>query len=282
MTIGLTGASGNLGRLTVEELLTGGVSADQIVAVVRDPAKVTDLADRGVQVRQADYASPAGWREALDGVDRLLLVSGSGPGASQSHKTVIDAAVEAGVGHISYTSILNADTTNNPLAPEHHATEQLIQASGIPFAILRNAWYHELFTRLIPQHLATGEIVDAVGEAQISGAARADLAAAAAVVLASGGSENRIYELGGTAFTMNEFARELSAASGQSITHRALDDDDFAAHLEATGVDGGMAAFMTQNDASLRAGEMYTDSTDLADLVGRLLRPLAVSVRQGL
>lgn len=206
----------------------------------------------------------------------------SGAGASRAHSTVIEAAVEAGVGRIAYTSILNAHRSTNPLAPEHYATERLIETSGIRFAILRNAWYHELYTRLIPDYLATGEIVGSVGSGRISGAARADFAAAAAAVLTSDGRENRIHELGGPSFTFDDLARTLSEAAGRTVVHRSLSDEEYAAELQRSGLDAGTAAFLVQNDASLRAGEMETDSQELAGLVGRPLRTLDESVRRAL
>lgn len=279
MTIALTGVSGQLGRLVVEELLHADIPADQIVAIVRDPAKVEDLAARGIQVRQGDYGRPEGWRETLRGIDRLLLISVSGAGASAAHRTVIDAAAEAGVGHLAYTSILNADRSTNPLAPEHYATERLIAASGIPHAILRNAWYHELYTRLLSEYLSTGEIAGSVGQGRISGAARGDFAAAAAAVLTADGTDSRIYELGGASFTFDDLAQILSEVAGRPIQHRSLTQEEHQAELEASGVDAGTAAFLVQNDASLRAGDMETGSRDLLELVDRPLRSLTESWR---
>ncbi|RLP09668.1 SDR family oxidoreductase [Propionibacterium australiense] len=285
MSIALTGASGNLGRLVVEELLSRGTPADQIVAIVRNPAKIADFAAHGVTVRRGDYADPASLRAALDGVDRLLLISVSGPGASSAHRNVIDAAVDAGVGHIAYTSILNADHTTNPLAPEHYATEGLLAASGIPVTILRNAWYHELYTRLMPGYLATGEVVGSTGEGRISGAARPDFAAAAATVLLCDelpeAGAPRIHELGGPSFTLAELAQTLSEVAGRSIAHRNLTDAEYTAELETSGA-GASAGLVVRTDASIRAGEMHTESDDLARLVGRPLRPLAESLRLAL
>ncbi|SDN26187.1 NAD(P)H dehydrogenase (quinone) [Actinomyces ruminicola] len=283
MLLALTGASGNLGRLVVDELLSRDVPAAQIVAIVRNPARATDLAERGLIVRRADYADPTALRAALDGVDRLLLISISGTGASAAHRNIIESAQDAGVGHIAYTSILNADHSSNPLAPEHYATERILAASGIPTTVLRNAWYHEVYTRLIPSSLASGEVVGSTGEGRISGAARADFAAAAATVLLDDAVPEagtpRIYELGGSSFTLGEFARTLSDVTGRTITHRNLTDVEYTAELEAAGA-GASAGLVVGTDASIRAGEMETDSQDLAQLVGRPLIPLAQTIRQ--
>lgn len=139
-TYAVTGASGHLGRLVIDELLTCGVSAGDVVAIVRTPSKITDLADRGVQVRKGDYSQRATLNEALTGVDRLLMVSSSEPGHRVAqHTNVIEAARAAGVSRIAYTSMLNADHTTNPLAGEHRDTEQTLQAAGVPFTLLRNS-----------------------------------------------------------------------------------------------------------------------------------------------
>lgn len=280
MTIALTGASGNLGRLTIDELLSRGTPAGQIVAIVRDPRKLTDLAEAGVTVRQADYGSPDGWTDALAGVERLLLVSVSGPGASAAHRTVIDAATASGVGSLAYTSIVNADRSSNPLAPEHLATERLIEASGLPHAILRNAWYHEVHTRLVPDAVRTGAWVSSTGQGKISGAARADFAAAAATVLLDEGATG-VHELGGPAYTVDEIVEAASRLSGRPIVHRNLTDDEHVALLTAQGA-GDAAGFAVGVDASIRAGEMQTDPADLERLVGRPLRTLEESVRRAL
>lgn len=232
-------------------------------------------------VRQAAYGDAAALTAALDGVDRLLLISTSGAGTSTAHRSVIEAAKTTGVGHIAYTSILNADTSGNPLAGEHAATERLLADSDIPATILRNAWYHEYYTQfMLPVFLAAGEVIDATGDARISGAARKDLAAAAARVLTDPAVEVRIHELGGTPFTMEELTRTINEVRGVSLVHRGLTKDEFTAELQKAGYDEGMARSFAGSDASIERGDMFTDSDDLAQLIGRPLTPLAETVRQ--
>ncbi len=147
MTLLVTGASGHLGRLVVEALLERGTPAADVVAIARTPESISDLADRGVEVRRADYADPASLDAAFAGVDRLLFVSGSEVGQRiAQHANVIDAAKRAGVGFVAYTSITRADTSDLVLAAEHRATEELLAASGLPHALLRNSWYLENYT----------------------------------------------------------------------------------------------------------------------------------------
>ena len=129
--IGVTGASGQLGRQVIEQLLES-VPGAGIVALVRDPAAVQDLQAAGVQTRQADYDRPATLAAALAGVDKLLLISSNAIGRrTDQHRAVIEAARQAGVKLIAYTSILHADSSPLPLAVEHRETEALLRASGI-------------------------------------------------------------------------------------------------------------------------------------------------------
>jgi NAD(P)H dehydrogenase (quinone) len=155
----VTGASGRLGGLAVGELLTRGLPASNIVALVRTPSKAADLGERGVQVREGDYSPPDTLNAALAGVDRLLLVSSSEPGQRVAHHTnVIEAAKTAGVSRIVYTSMLNADHTTNPLAGEHQDTERVLGEAGVPFTLLRNGWYTENYSDQIGKYLERGEI----------------------------------------------------------------------------------------------------------------------------
>src|SRR4051812_21540158 len=151
MSIVVTGATGQLGRLTVEALLARGVPAAEIVATGRDLDKIADLAARGVTVRKADFDDPATLKDAFADADKILLVSGSEPGKRiPQHRNAVDAAREAGVSLLAYTSAPRADTTALKLAEEHAATESYILDSGVPYAFLRNSWYFEVYTAQIP------------------------------------------------------------------------------------------------------------------------------------
>src|SRR5450631_2209983 len=197
----VTGASGRLGRLAVGELLTRGLPASNVVALMRTPSKAADLAKRGVQVREADYTRPETLSAALAGVDRLLLVSSSEPGKRVAHHTnVVEAAKTAGVSRIVYTSMLNADHTTNPLAGEHQDTERVLGEAGVPFTLLRNGWYTENYSDQIGKYLERGEILGAAGSGRISAATRQDCAAVAAAALLQNDEGNRTYEIGGPAF----------------------------------------------------------------------------------
>jgi NAD(P)H dehydrogenase (quinone) len=279
-TYAVTGATGQLGRIVVEELLSRGVSASDVVAIVRTPSKATDLTERGVQVREGDYARPETLPTALAGVDRLLLVSANEPGTRVAlHTAVIDAAKAAGVGRIAYTGILKAGNTSNPLAGEHEGTEEVLRASGIPISILRNGWYIENYTQQLGQYLERGEIAGATANGKISGAARADFAGAAAAALVTDEGDEVVHELGGPAFSLDEFAAAISDVTGTKVAHRDLSVEDLAAELQQVGLDAGTAGFVAGIDASIAAGDLYTDSEDLVRLLGRPVTPLADVVR---
>jgi NAD(P)H dehydrogenase (quinone) len=280
MTIAVTGATGHLGRLVVEALLDRGVPADQVIAVVRDTAKAADLADRGVVVRHGDYEQPATLAEALTGVDRLLLVSGSEVGRRVAqHQAVVDAAGGAGVSLLAYTSVVRADTTQLLLAAEHRATEELIRSSGLPYVFLRNSWYVENYTPQLPTYLEHGAIVGAAGEGRVSAATRADYAAAAAAVLTSEGHDNAVYELGGDqAFTMTELAAAVSAATGHDIAYRDLPVQEYTQVLVGAGLPEPVAAVFADSDAGIARGDLFTDSGDLSRLIGRPTTPYTEAV----
>jgi NAD(P)H dehydrogenase (quinone) len=284
MTISVTGASGHLGRLTVLALLERGVPAGDIVAVARDTAKAADLASLGVDVRRGDYDDPASLREALSGTDRLVLVSGSELGQRvPQHRNVVDAAKAEGVGLIAYTSSPHADTSGLQLAADHLATEQLIRESGVPFVLLRNAWYLENYTDQIGQHLEHGAVFGAAAGGRISGAARRDYAEAAAVVVTESGHEGGVYELGGDeAFTMAQYSATLSATSGTPVEYRDLPVEDFAAFLVGVGLPEPVAGIYADSDAGIARGELFVDSGDLSRLIGRPATTLEKGIKLAL
>ncbi|WP_062523036.1 NAD(P)H-binding protein [Demequina silvatica] len=277
-TYAVTGASGQLGRLIVESLLARGTAPADVVAIARTTAKVEDLAARGVAVRHGDYTDAGSLDAALAGVDRLVLVSGSEVGQrAAQHANVIAAAERTGVARIVYTSLLGADTTSNPLAPEHVATEEALAASAIPATILRNSWYLENYTGQLATYEQTGTVLGATGGATIAAATRADYAEAAAVALLQE-QEGDTYELAGTRFTLADLAEAASTVTGAEITHSDVTVEQLAATFQEVGMDAGTAGFWAAIDGSIAKGELDTDSTALEELIGRPATPLADAV----
>lgn len=281
--IAITGVSGLLGRLVVEDLLHS-VEAHKVVAIVRTPSKVSDLSERGVQVRAADYNDKAALQQALSGVEKLLLISSSEVGQrAAQHKNVIEAAKAAGVKLIAYTSLLHADSSPLGLAEEHIATEKLLKESHIPFVLLRNGWYTENYIASVPPALQHGVFIGSAGEGKIASAARADYAAAAAKVLTLDNQGGKVYELAGDrGWTLAELAEEVSKQSGRKVAYQNLAEEDFKAALLGAGLPDGLAAMLANSDVGASKGGLFDDGRTLSKLIGRPTTSLAESVKAAL
>ena len=282
MLLAVTGASGQLGRLVLESLLERGTPAGGIVAIARSSDQLADFAARGVQVRVADYAKPETLATALDGVDRLLLISGSAVGQRiPQHTNVVRAAADAGVGFIAYTSAPKADTTDLALAPEHKATERIIRDSGIPFAFLRNNWYSENYFQVLEQAQYTGLIIASLGDGRVASAGRRDFAEAAAIVLTGEGHDGKVYELSGdTAWGYEELASTISEVIGREVTYRRVSAKEHRKILTKAGVPLAQAAFVVTLDANTRDGALADTSGELRELIGRPTTPLRETLAQ--
>ncbi|WP_449371834.1 SDR family oxidoreductase [Arthrobacter psychrolactophilus] len=281
MTIVVTGATGQLGRLVVEALLDQNVPAEKIVATGRNVAKLADLAARGVQIRPLDYTDPATLRAAFVDAEKLLLVSSSEVGQRlPQHLNVIAAAKDAGVGLIAYTSIANADTTGMALAGEHQATEAALRDSGLPFALLRNGWYLENYTEQLANFLQHGVVLGSAGEGRVSAASRADFAEAAAAVLLADDQAGKVYELGGdTAFTLGELAESVTAATGQQVAYQDLPAEAYAQALIGAGVPEQFAQILADSDLGIARGDLLVSNGALQALIGRPTTPLSDAVQ---
>lgn len=270
MSTVITGASGHLGRLVVEQLLSIGTPPEQIVATGRDVEKLADLAQRGVTVRRADFADPTSLDEAFAGADAMLLISTTTVGERfENARNAIDAAARVGVTRIVYTSLVNASTARMTLAEEHRRTEDYLRAGGSAFVILRNGWYLENYTDLLPMITQYHALPGSAQDGLVSGAARHDLAAAAAAVLTQDGHLGATYELGGAAFTLTELAAMFSDVLGTPIAYQDMPVADYTATLTGAGLPPEMAAAVADADAGLARGELHTDSHDLEKLIGR-------------
>ncbi len=277
MTIAVTGATGQLGRLIIESLKSK-VAADGIEALVRSPEKAGDL---GVEARAFDYSRADQLAPALAGVDTLMLVSSSEIGQrAVQHRNVIEAAKQAGVGHIVYTSVLHADTSPLDLAAEHRETEAALAEAGIPTTILRNGWYSENYAGSVKGALMSGALLGSAGEGRVSSAARADYAEAAAVVLTSDGHEGKTYELAGdVAWTLPNLAAEISHQTGRDIPYKDLPEADYAAVLKGAGVPEGFAGAIAGWDVAASKDALFDDGHQLSALIGRPTTPLAQTVK---
>lgn len=278
--IAITGATGQLGQHVIDTLLKT-VPASQIAAIVRNPAKADALTRLGVTVRQADYSDEAAFTAALQGIDRLLLISSSEVGQrAAQHRNVINAAIAANVKFIAYTSLLHADRSPLGLHVEHVETEKMLADSGIPYALLRNGWYTENYLASAPAALEHGVFIGAAGEGKITSATRADYAAAAARVISEEGHAGKVYELAGDeGWTLSQLAAELAKQSGKKVVYQNLNEADFAAALKGVGLPAGLADMLADSDAGAAKGGLFDDSHTLSALIGRPTTSLAESVK---
>ena len=278
----VTGATGKLGRLVLDELLQQANPGD-IVALARDPSALSGYAQKGIDVRQADYDDPAGLKAALAGVDRVLLISGNAVGQRErQHGAVIEAAKQAGVSYLAYTSILNAQDSRLALAGEHALTEKLLEKSGLNYDVLRMPWYSENYTGALGPSIEHGAIYGATGEGRLSTAPRADLAAGAvgALLRSPGG---KTYELAGDeSWTMNEFADEVARQAGKPVKYVNQSESDYAKTLEGVGLPPPVASMLASTSYLAGEGELYSDSKDLSTLSGRPTTPIKETIAAAL
>ena len=280
MKTGITGATGQLGRLVVKKLKEN-MKTDELVALVRSPEKASDF---GIEVRPFDYTKTDTLEKGFQGIDQLLLISSNEVGQRKAHhQNVIKAAQKAGVQHIVYTSLLHADTTTISLADEHKATEELIKASGIPYTILRNGWYTENYTASIPSALENGTFIGSAGEGKISSASREDFAEAAVAVLTGEGHVGKIYELAGDeAYTLQDLAAEISRQTGKNIPYNNLPEADYANTLTSAGVPEDYAKEIARWDIGASQDDLFNEGKVLSRLIGRPTTPMADTVRNTL
>ncbi|MFI1149202.1 SDR family oxidoreductase [Streptomyces sp. NPDC020817] len=283
MSIVVTGATGALGRLVVEELLKQ-VPAERVAVVVRSEEKAADLAARGVEVRVADYDLPETLAGAFRSGDRVLLISGNEVGRRvPQHLAVIAAAQTAGVAQLAYTGILGGPEADFDLAAEHKVTEQAILDSGLPHTFLRNGWYHENYTGHLGTVLEHGAVVGSAGGGRIASAARADYAAAAAAVLTGEGHLNRVYELSGdSAWSLAEYAAEVAAQTGRQVAYSEVPAEAHLSILTGAGVPEGFAAILVDVDAAISRGRLAHTGGDLSRLIGRPTTPVAHAIASAL
>ncbi|MET0789871.1 MAG: SDR family oxidoreductase [Cellulomonas sp.] len=269
MTIAVTGASGQLGRLVADQLLAT-VDPSEVVLLTRDPAKLADFAERGAIVRAADFGQPEGLVDALAGVERMLLISTDVVGARvDGHRAAIDAAVKAGVRHVAYTSVPEP-TADNPagVVPDHAATEDALRASGLAWTMLRNNLYAEMQVDTIKQAAASGQLFTNTGDGAAAYVTRPDAAAAAAGVLTGEGHEGQAYDVTGpSAVTSADLAALATKLAGRPIDVIDVDDEAYAAGLVAAGVPEAFVPLLVSFGTAIRLGKLAR-VTDVVERIG--------------
>jgi len=269
--IGITGASGQLGRRVVE-LLAAHVEPSRVLALTRSPEKLADLAARGVEVAFGDFAKPEELAQTLAGVDRLLIISTDDINGNRAalHANALKAAAEAGVSDIAYTSATAPHASSLGFIREHGVTEDLIRESGIPYTFLRNSFYADMLLDTAPQWGSTGEIHGVAAEGNINRVTREDCARAAVAVLTTEGHRNAIYDITGPgAMNGYELAEAVSAAAGSPVRYVSISADTMRQYLIGAGFPDPIAGLFVEIDQAIAAGEFDISSTAVRDLTGQ-------------
>lgn len=276
MTIAISAATGQLGRLAIAALKARGAKP---VALARDPSKAADL---GVEARAFDYTKPD--PAALKGVQTLVLISSNDfNDRAGQHRNAIAAAKAAGVKRVIYTSILKGDQNPMILAQDHIATEAAIRDAGIPATILRNGWYTENYTGSLAAALQHGAIIGAAGTGRVNSAARKDYAEAIAVTALDDAHGGKTYELAGdTAHTGADFAAAVAKAAGKPVAYVPMSQADYAKALTGFGLPDGFAQILADCDARAGEGALADDSHTLSRLIGRPTTPIAETIAAAL
>ena len=274
----VTGATGQLGGLVVEELLRK-EPASNLAVSVRDVGKAAHLKARGIDVRQGDFDQPATLDRAFAKVDRLLVISTDGDNATRirQHRAAIEAATRAKVGFLAYTSIAKADSSSLFLGDVHRASEAAIHASGLPFCLLRNNWYaeNEQMTTIKAVVAGASKVPLSAGNGKVGWAARRDYAAAAAAVLATNGHDGRTYELAGPPLSYASFARLIAEKINRPITIEPVSDDAYRAIMTRFQLPDFVVDILVDIQRAIREGQLDVASSDLERLLGRPVTPLA-------
>ncbi|MEK4745963.1 SDR family oxidoreductase [Niallia sp. FSL W8-0177] len=281
MKLLVTGATGKLGSKIVNVLLAK-VPADQLAVSVRNPEKAEDLRAKGVDVRHGDFDQPETLAAAFKGIDRLLIISADGDTETRirQHNNAVDAAKNAGVSFIAYTSIVNAQESTNFLAEVHKATEIAIQKTGIPYSFLRNNWYLENELSTIQGVQSGAPWVTSAGSGKVGWALQQDYAEAAAEVLAGEGHENTIYELSGKPLSQEEIAAAVSQVIGKEVPVQHVDDSKYAEIMTQAGIPDFVVPMLVAIQKDIREGTLDIESNDFEKLLGRSETPVVDGVRK--
>jgi NAD(P)H dehydrogenase (quinone) len=277
----VTGATGKFGTKVVESLLKT-VPVSQLAVSVRKPEKAEGLKARGIEVRQGDFDHPETLDSAFAGIDRLLIISADGDNETRirQHSNAVAAAVRAGVKFIAYTSLANAQESENLFAPTHKATEAAILKTGIPYSFLRNNWYLENEIPSIQAVLAGAPWVTSAGNGKVGWATQQDYAEAAAAVLSGEGHENSIYELSGKPLTQEEMADAVGAVIGKEVTVQQVDDTTYAEIMKNAGLPDFIIPIVVEIQRSIRVGSLDLESNDFEKLLGRPVTPINEALSQ--
>ena len=271
----ITGASGHFGKATIEHLLNKGVSENNIAALVRDENKAQDLKAKGVQIKIGDYNQYKTLVDAFKGINQLVLVSSSDlEQRTQQQLNAINAAKEAGVKYIYYTSFERKnETAHSPIAAvalSHIDTEKAIKESGLTYTIFKNNLYMEVFLFFFGDKVLEQGIYFPAGNTKAGYASRTDMAEAMANVILSEKHRNKVYSINHTDnVSMNEIAETLSELAGKTINYYSPSAEEYMNTLTQAGVPAPYINMFAGFAEAIKQGEFETTQTDLETLLNR-------------
>jgi NAD(P)H dehydrogenase (quinone) len=264
------GATGALGRHVLDALVARGTSPKTITAVGRNQLRLGELASAGFGTAAVDLSDSVAITQLVAGHSDVVLISGSDPNRLAQHESVIEAAKNANVRHVYYTSGVRADDDRFEINADHRATESALTASGVTYTILRNTWYIENYIQALAGPRFTGVLAAATGDAVVAPASRKDLAEALAIVVTTDGHGNVTYSLSGdTNFTYTDIAKAMSVVLEREVTYQPVTPEELRVALINSGMDGERAGFMVSLDETIAAGVFARVGDDLSRLLGR-------------
>ena len=277
----ITGASGHLGSATLNFLLKK-LPPSQLVALVRDETKATDLKANGIDIRVGEYGDTASLDRAMQGIDTVLLIAGTNEEKRlEQHQNVVNAAKKAGVQRIAYTSraLRDRNTLVNKLMVSHFQTEDYIKASGLAYTLFQNILYMDVIPQFVGPSVFEQGIYLPAGQGKVAFALRSEMGEAMANALAAGESGNKLYVLTGSeAYSFGDVAIALTSLSGKTVNYRAAEQPAYEAGLKERGLPDVMIRRITDFTADIASGQEEGVSHDLENLLGR--KP--ASLQQGL
>ncbi|WP_236975033.1 SDR family oxidoreductase [Membranihabitans maritimus] len=272
----ITGATGEYGKVVINNLVEKGVNTNEIIALVRDLKKASDLKEKGIELRVGNYNDYDSLLTAFYGVDKLLFVSGSEvENREQQHRNVVNAAKESNIDYVVYTSFLQnipvQDSAISFLQASHMKTENWIKESGISYTILRNSTYMDMIPMFIGESvLQTGIISLPAGEGKSSSVLREELAEAAANILTSSGHKNKVYSLANNeSLSYSDIAKEISNITGQEISYHSPAPDEFTNQLKKYNVPDEYIHLLTAFSLAQAKGELELKDLTLEKILGR-------------
>ncbi|MFE0023894.1 NAD(P)H-binding protein [Amycolatopsis sp. NPDC059021] len=264
------GATGAFGRHVLDALVARGVSPATITAAGRNRARLGELESAGFGTAAVELSDSAGVEELVARHSDIVLISGRDPDRLAQHESVIEAAKNANVRHVYYTSGVRAEDDRFEINADHRATENALVASGVTYTILRNTWYIENYIQALAGPRFTGVLAAATGDAVVAAAGRKDLAEALAVVVTTDGHDNVTYSLSGdTNFTYADIAEAMSVVLGREVTYQPVTPEELQTALVDSGMDGELAGFLVSLDETIAAGVFARVGDDLSRLLGR-------------